>query len=138
MSELPDIYPVYRFQNGRAGIDQLKAAFGFETHVEYGEGEAVHHGELRLGNGFVMVAGAGEPDPTNPERRTRCVIAGEFVVHGDKIPAVPKFIGLKIAPKLESIILGYMIPNFRSLASGIGSYLDAKKARVAAGDVAAG
>jgi uncharacterized glyoxalase superfamily protein PhnB len=66
MSELPDIYPVYRFRNGRAGIDHLKAAFGFETHVEYAEGDVVHHAELKLGNGFVMIAGAGQPDPNNP------------------------------------------------------------------------
>ncbi len=69
-----------------------------------------------------------EPDPENPETRCRCVIAGEFVVHGDKLPAVPKFIGLKIAHKLESIILGYMMPNFRQLSVGLGKFLDAQKA----------
>ena len=68
-----------------------------------------------------------QPDPDNPKTRTRCVIAGEFVVYGDKIPAMPSFLGLKIAPKLESIILGYMLPNFRSLSAGIATYLDAKK-----------
>lgn len=79
-----------------------------------------------------------EPDPEHPTTRTRCVIAGEFVVYGDKIPAMPTFIGMKIAPKLESIILGFMLPNFRQLAVGIGTYLDAKKkAAAAAGDVAA-
>ena len=70
-----------------------------------------------------------EPDPEHPETRTRCVIAGEFVVYGDKIPAMPKFLGMKIAPKLESIILGFMLPNFRQLSVGIGTYLDAKKGR---------
>ncbi len=79
-----------------------------------------------------------QPDPDNPKTRTRCVIAGEFVVYGDKIPAMPTFIGLKIAPKLESIILGFMLPNFRQLAAGIGATLDAKKqAAAGAGDVAA-
>jgi hypothetical protein len=73
-----------------------------------------------------------EPDPENPETRCRCVIAGEFVVHGDKLPAVPKFIGLKIAHKLESIILGYMMPNFRQLSVGLGKFLDAEKGRPAA------
>jgi len=68
-----------------------------------------------------------EPDPASPLTRTRCVIAGEFIVHGEKIPAMPKFIGLRIASKLERIILGYMLPNFRQLASGIGTYLDAKR-----------
>ena len=42
---------------------------------------------------------------------------------------MPKFLGMKIAPKLESIILGFMLPNFRQLSVGIGTYLDAKKGR---------
>ncbi|MFO0748973.1 MAG: hypothetical protein U1F43_25400 [Myxococcota bacterium] len=67
-----------------------------------------------------------EPHPDAPETRTRCVIAGDFVVFGDKLPAIPKFLGLKMAPKLESIILGYMLPNFRQLSVGIGDYLAAK------------
>jgi hypothetical protein len=83
-----------------------------------------------------------EPDPEAPATRTRCVISGDFTVHGDRLPAMPKFIGLKIAPKLESIILGYMIPNFRQLAIGIAKYLDAKKKAAAQvgerSDVAAG
>jgi len=78
-----------------------------------------------------------EPDPENPMTRTRCVIAGEFIVYGDKLPAMPKFIGMKVAPKLESIILGFMLPNFRSLAVGIGTYLDAKKQSAVSSDVAA-
>jgi len=59
------------------------------------------------------------------------------VVYGDKIPAMPKFLGMKVAPKLESLILGFMLPNFRQLAVGIGTYLDAKKAAAGAGHVAA-
>jgi hypothetical protein len=55
------------------------------------------------------------------------VIAGEFVVDGENLPAMPKFLGRKVAPKLESIILGFMLPNFRQLAVGIASYLDAKR-----------
>jgi len=78
-----------------------------------------------------------EPDPENSKTRTRCVISGEFVVYGDKIPAMPKFLGMKVAPKLESLILGFMLPNFRQLAVGIGTYLDAKKAAAGAGHVAA-
>lgn len=67
-----------------------------------------------------------EPDPEAPDTRTRCVIAGDFVVFGDKLPAIPKFLGLKMAPKLESIILGFMLPNFRQLSVGIGNYLAAQ------------
>jgi len=73
-----------------------------------------------------------DPDPEAPATRTRCVITGAFIVYGDKLPAVPKFLGMKMAPKLESIILGFMLPNFRSCSQGIADYLAAKaKAGVA-------
>ncbi len=68
-----------------------------------------------------------EPHPEFPDTKTRCVIAGEFTVFGDKLPAVPKFLGMKMAPKLESLILGFMLPNFRQLAVGLSSYLVAKE-----------
>lgn len=67
-----------------------------------------------------------EPDPDAPGTRTRCIFAGDFVVFGDRLPAVPKFIGTKLAPKLEKIILSYMVPNFRAMAVGIADYLKAK------------
>jgi hypothetical protein len=69
-----------------------------------------------------------EPDPTAPETRTRCVIRGVFEVHGDRIPAVPAFVGRKIAPTIERIILGYMIPNFRQLSEGLEGYLGSRPA----------
>ena len=66
------------------------------------------------------------PDPEAPTTRTRCIIAGEFVVYGDKLPAIPKFLGMKMAPKIESIILGFMMPNFRQTAHGISDFLKAR------------
>jgi len=69
-----------------------------------------------------------EPHPDAPDTTTRCTFAGDFVVMGDKIPAMPAVLGRKIAPKLESIIVGYMLPNFESLAQGLGGYLRAKAA----------
>ncbi|HRE90753.1 MAG TPA: hypothetical protein PK095_16625, partial [Myxococcota bacterium] len=70
-----------------------------------------------------------EPHPEFPDTKTRCVIAGEFTVFGDKLPAVPKFLGLKMAPKLESIILGFMMPNFRQLSVGLASFLRSREGR---------
>jgi hypothetical protein len=66
------------------------------------------------------------PHPEAPEAKTRCIIAGDFSVHGDKLPAVPSFLGLKMAPRLESLILGFMMPNFRQLAVGLSGYLKDK------------
>ena len=69
-----------------------------------------------------------EPHPDALTTRTRCIIAGDFSVYGDKLPAIPKFLGLKMAPKLESIILGFMLPNFRQCSAGIADYLKARRA----------
>jgi hypothetical protein len=68
-----------------------------------------------------------EPHPEFPDTKTRCVIAGDFTVYGDRLPAMPKFLGLKIAPRLEHIILGFMMPNFRQLSVGLASYLRSKE-----------
>lgn len=68
-----------------------------------------------------------EPHPEALETRTKCTIAGDFTVYGDKIPAVPAFMGKKMAPTIEKIILGYMIPNFRQLSVGMAAYLKAKE-----------
>ena len=67
-----------------------------------------------------------EPDPERPETHTRCVISGDFTIHGDKLPATPAFVGRALAPKIERLILSYVLPNFRALAVGIGGWLDAK------------
>lgn len=59
----PTIYPLIRFADCEAGIAFLVDAFGFtEHHVDRGPDGQIVHGELRFGNGFVMVgqSGAGE------------------------------------------------------------------------------
>ena len=63
------------------------------------------------------------PDPDRPETHTRCVIRGVFDVDGAKLPAVPAFVGRKIAPRLEEIVIGHMRPNFRQLAAGLEARL---------------
>jgi uncharacterized glyoxalase superfamily protein PhnB len=54
-------YPVLRYEDARAAIDFLERAFGFEEHaVHDGEHGGVAHGELRLGDQFVMVGSTSE------------------------------------------------------------------------------
>jgi len=69
-----------------------------------------------------------EPDPEAPETRTRCIIRGVFEVDGDKLPGVPKFMGRKMAPTIEKVILGYLLPNFRQLSIGVEAFLTAQGA----------
>lgn len=56
------IIPGLRYRNALAAIDWLCQVFGFERHAVYaGEGDVVHHAELTLGNGMIML-GTGKDD----------------------------------------------------------------------------
>jgi uncharacterized glyoxalase superfamily protein PhnB len=56
MSEHPSIYPALRYRDADAAIAWLQRAFGFEEKaVHRGDDGVVHHAELRLGNGMVML-----------------------------------------------------------------------------------
>ncbi len=68
----PNIFPAMRYRDANAAIEWLKEAFGFEEKaVHRGDDGAVHHAELRLGAGIVMLGehreggffGEAEPDP---------------------------------------------------------------------------
>lgn len=57
----PNIFPFMRFTDADAAIDWLERAFGFQQHAVYRSDEgAVHHAELSLGPGIVML-GQGDP-----------------------------------------------------------------------------
>jgi uncharacterized glyoxalase superfamily protein PhnB len=60
VNEFPTIFPAVRYRDPRAAIEFLEAAFGAERHAVYEDETAVHHAELRLGNGMVLI-GTGEP-----------------------------------------------------------------------------
>lgn len=59
----PNVYPFMRFADGDAGVAFLKEAFGFEEREVYRDDKGrIHHAELYLGPGIVMV---GEGDPAS-------------------------------------------------------------------------
>ena len=53
-----DIYPTLRYRDAHAAIDFLERAFGFERTAVHEDGGIVHHAELQLGNGGVMLGSA--------------------------------------------------------------------------------
>jgi uncharacterized glyoxalase superfamily protein PhnB len=58
----PTIFPTLRYRDADAAIDWLKDVFGFEEKAVYrGEDGVVHHAELRLGEGMIML-GQHRPD----------------------------------------------------------------------------
>lgn len=62
-------------------------------------------------------------DPNDPEASTVLKVEGDFTVFGDKIPAMPGFLGKRMAPTIEKIIVSFMMPNFTAMAVGAQSLL---------------
>ena len=60
---MQSIFPVLKYDDARAAIEFLEAAFGFERHAVYdGEDGGVAHAELRLGDEYVMLGSTSEGD----------------------------------------------------------------------------
>lgn len=49
---------------------------------------------------------------------------GEFVLHPDRIPGVPAFVGRQLAPALERFVVGLLEPNLRKSNDAVRRYLD--------------
>jgi uncharacterized glyoxalase superfamily protein PhnB len=50
------IFPTLRYRDANAAVDWLERGFGLEQKAVYrGDDGTVHHAELRLGSGFVML-----------------------------------------------------------------------------------
>jgi uncharacterized glyoxalase superfamily protein PhnB len=57
------VIPALQYQDARAAIDFLCRAFGFDKKAVYdGEGGAVAHAELTLGNGMIMLGSLNHGD----------------------------------------------------------------------------
>jgi uncharacterized glyoxalase superfamily protein PhnB len=80
MSEHPNIFPALRYRDANAALEWLQRAFGFqEKAVHRGDDGTVHHAELRLGAGIVMV---GErPDATPSDAQTIYVVVDDPDAH---------------------------------------------------------
>ena len=57
------IIPALQYEDARAAVDFLCRAFGFEAKAVYeGEGGAIAHAELTLGNGMIMLGSVNQSD----------------------------------------------------------------------------
>ncbi len=65
-----------------------------------------------------------EPHPEDPGA-TRMLTDGELVVFGDKLPG-PAFLGRKIAPQIEKIVVRMTEPNIVATGVGLQKLLDSK------------
>jgi uncharacterized glyoxalase superfamily protein PhnB len=77
--EYPTVFPSLHYDDARAAIDFLTAAFGAERHAVYTDDDGtIRHAELRLGNGIVML---GSARPSAPATRGKG--GGIYVVVDD-------------------------------------------------------
>jgi uncharacterized glyoxalase superfamily protein PhnB len=49
------VFPALRYADAPAAIEWLGRAFGFERHVVYEDGGVVHHAELKVPGGMIML-----------------------------------------------------------------------------------
>ena len=78
--EHPTVFPTLSYAAAPAAIDFLVKAFGAERHAVYADGATVHHAELRLGNGIVML-GSARPDAVPPSGTSVYVVVGDPDAH---------------------------------------------------------
>jgi len=86
----PNIFPTLRYRDANAAIEWLGRAFGFEEkEVHRGEDGVVHHAELRLGTGLIMLGevrqgdwmDGQEPDPDAQGQGIYVVVADTDAHH---------------------------------------------------------
>ena len=55
---------------------------------------------------------------------TAIQMSGEFVIHPDKVPAVPGFVARRAAAPLERFVVGLLQPNLRRSNQAVQQYLE--------------
>lgn len=68
-----------------------------------------------------------EPDPRAPEEATVIRITGDLEVLADRLPGMPAFLARRLAPQVESFIVGLITPNLTGLAKGLQGYFQKQK-----------
>lgn len=57
-TELPRLFPTFRYKDAARMVDWLSEAFGFTVRARYEDGGVIHHAELALGSSLIMVGTA--------------------------------------------------------------------------------
>jgi uncharacterized glyoxalase superfamily protein PhnB len=106
----PNIFPAVRYRDADAGVAFLKSAFGAtETAVHRGDDGVIHHAELALGAGLVMVGQYAENgwlggDP--PRARASTVSVYVVVEDPDRHRALAGEAGAEVVRELEDTDYG--------------------------------
>ena len=106
----PNIFPAIRYADAEAGIDFLKRAFGAnEKAVHRGEDGVIHHAELALGAGLVMLGqqrGDGERGGATPRALASTISLYITVPDPDAHHAVACAAGATVVRELEDTDYG--------------------------------
>lgn len=122
----PDIFPVLRYADANAALEWLGKAFGFQEKTVYrGEDGVVHHAEMRLGDGLIMLAqhrkdswfGDSAPDP-----RTSSMGIYVHVPDPDALHAQAKAAGAEITMELTDQDYGSREFSARDLEGNLWSF----------------
>lgn len=95
MTAIPDgssIIPCLRYRDALRAIDWLCEAFGFSRHAVYADGDTVHHAQLTLGRGMIMLGSVDnasawgrlimQPDAIDlRETQNACVVVADPDAH---------------------------------------------------------
>jgi uncharacterized glyoxalase superfamily protein PhnB len=101
MSEHPNIFPALRYRDANAALEWLQRAFGFAEKAVYrGDDGTVHHAELQLGAGMVMLG--EQPEAAPSDAQTIYVVVDDPDAHHERAAAA----GAQIVRPLEDMDYG--------------------------------
>jgi uncharacterized glyoxalase superfamily protein PhnB len=122
----PNIFPALRYRDAEAALTFLKAAFGAEEKsVHRGEAGIVHHAELRLGHGLVMlgqysVDGFLGGEPPRPLSSTVSIYV--VVRDPDRHCETARAAGASVVRELENTDYGSREYSARDLEGNLWSF----------------
>jgi uncharacterized glyoxalase superfamily protein PhnB len=122
----PNIFPAVRYRDANTAVDFLKRAFGAEEKaIHRGEDGTIHHAELRLGVGIVMIGQysengflGGEP----PRPRSSTVSLYVVVKDPDRHHETARAAGASVVRDLEDMDYGSREYSVRDLEGNLWSF----------------
>jgi uncharacterized glyoxalase superfamily protein PhnB len=122
----PNIFPAIRYADADAGIDFLKRAFGAtEKAVHRGQDGVIHHAELALGAGLVMLGqqrGDGKLGGETPRALASTISVYLTVPDPDAHHAAAREAGATVVRELEDTDYGSREYSARDLEGNLWSF----------------
>jgi uncharacterized glyoxalase superfamily protein PhnB len=122
----PNIFPAIRYADADAGIDFLKRAFGAtEKALHRGEDGVIHHAELALGAGLVMVGQQREDGKLAgeaPSALASTISLYVTVADPDRHHAAARDAGATIVRELQDMEYGSREYSARDLEGNLWSF----------------